>query len=96
MGLEWSEQDSEYASRELRRSVRYIADAADLMSRDHTLYHMDDLPNMAGTGQAPKMDVLFEAIREAGSSAARLPDIDPFLVTDAPHDVVMQCVRERR
>jgi tRNA G26 N,N-dimethylase Trm1 len=95
MGLEWSEQDSEYASRELRRSVRYIADAADLMSRDHTLYHMDDLPNMAGTGRAPKMEVLFEAIREAGSAAARLPDIDPFLVTDAPHDVVMQCVRER-
>jgi len=41
------------------------------------------------------MEALFEAIREAGYSAARLPDIDPFVVTDAPHDVVVQCVRER-
>lgn len=93
-GLEWSEQDSEYASRELRRSVRYIADAADLMSRDHTLYHMDDLPNMAGTGQAPKMESLFTALGDEGCSAARVPDIDPFFVTDAPFDTVMACVRQ--
>jgi len=94
-GLIWEERDSEYAARELRRSVRYISEAAVLMGKDHVLYHMDDLPNMAGTGQAPKMEALFEAIREAGYSAARLPDIDPFVVTDAPHDVVVQCVRER-
>ena len=88
-GLEWSEADTEYAQRELRRSVRYIAEAADLMSRKHSLYHMDDVPNMAGTGQAPKMEALFEAIKAAGYAAARLPDIDPFFITDAPHDVVM-------
>ena len=95
VGLEWSDDDSEYAKREVRRSVRYIADAADLMSRNHTLYHMDDLPNMAGTGQAPKMEALFEEIQKAGYSAARVPDVDPFLVTDAPHEEVMQCVRTR-
>ena len=50
-----SDEDTEYAKRELRRSVRYIADAADLMAREHTLYHMDDLPNMAGTGRHQKM-----------------------------------------
>jgi tRNA (guanine26-N2/guanine27-N2)-dimethyltransferase len=94
-GLVWDENDQEYAARELRRSVRYISEAAVLMAKDHTLYHMDDLPNMAGTGQAPKMDALFEAIQEAGYGAARIPDIDPFLVTDAPHEVVMGCVRER-
>jgi len=94
-GLIWEKSDSEYAARELRRSVRYISEAAVLMGKDHVLYHMDDLPNMAGTGQAPKMEALFEEIREAGYSAARLPDIDPFVVTDAPHDVVVQCVRER-
>ena len=94
-GLVWSDEDTEYAKRELRRSVRYIADAADLMAREHTLYHMDDLPNMAGTGRAPKMEALFEAIEKAGYSAARVPDVDPFLVTDAPHDAVIQCVRNR-
>ena len=93
MGLEWSEADSEYAQRELRRSVRYIAGAADLMSREHTLYHMDDLPNMAGTGQAPKMEALFEALQSEGHAAARVPDIDPFFVTDAPHDQVMSIMQ---
>jgi len=92
-GLVWNEDDSEYAQRELRRSVRYIADAADLMSREHTLYHMDDLPNMAGTGQAPKMEALFTTIQAEGFSAARIPDVDPFFVTDAPHHVVMTTVR---
>ena len=91
-GLVWDERDKEYARRELCRSVRYIAEAADLMSREHTLYHMDDLPNMAGTGQAPKMETLFAAIIEKGYAAARVPDIDPFFVTDAPFETVMACV----
>jgi hypothetical protein len=54
---------------------------------------MDDLPNMAGTGQAPKMETLFEAVRTAGYQAARLPDLDPFFVTDAPHESLMDIVR---
>ena len=92
-GLKWSEADTEYAQRELRRSVRYIADAADLMSRDHVLYHMDDLPNMAGTGQVPKMETLLNGLQQAGFAAARIPDIDPFFVTDAPHERVLGIVR---
>ena len=92
-GLVWDEDDSKYAARELVRSVRYISDAADLMSREHTLYHMDDLPNMAGTGRAPKMEMLFDAVRKSGFASARVPDIDPFFVTDAPHDELMAIVR---
>ena len=92
-GLIWKEDDSKYAARELVRSVRYIAKAADLMSREHTLYHMDDLPNMAGVGHGPKMEALFEAVQQNGYHAARVPDIDPFFVTDAPHDELMAVVR---
>jgi tRNA G26 N,N-dimethylase Trm1 len=92
-GLEWSDADQEYAQRELRRSVRYIAQAADLMSREHLLLHMDDLPNMASVGQAPKMETLFTALHEAGFAAARVPDIDPFFVTDAPLEQVLETVR---
>ena len=92
-GLVWDEDASKYAARELARSVRYISDAADLMSRDPALYHMDDLPNMAGTGHAPKMEMLFEAVRKSGFAAARVPDIDPFFVTDAPHEELMAIVR---
>ena len=92
-GLEWSDADQEYAQRELRRSVRYIAQAADLMSREHLLLHMDDLPNMASVGQAPKMETLFAALHEVGFAAARVPDIDPFFVTDAPLKQVLETVR---
>ena len=92
-GLEWDDADQEYSQRELRRSVRYIADAADLMSRDHLLLHIDDLPNMAGVTHAPKLEVLFTSLREHGHCAARVPDIDPFFVTDAPLEVVLERVR---
>ncbi|HJM54695.1 MAG TPA: hypothetical protein QGI72_00445 [Poseidonia sp.] len=92
-GLEWTEDDQEYAQRELRRSVRYIAGAANLMSREHLLLHMDDLPNMAGVSHAPRMEKLFVALNEVGHDAARIPDIDPFFVTDAALEVVLECVR---
>ncbi|MBT5453269.1 MAG: hypothetical protein HOK85_00280, partial [Euryarchaeota archaeon] len=92
-GLEWDEADQEYSQREVRRSVRYIADAADLMSREHLLLHIDDLPNMAGVTHAPKMEVLFASLREHGHCAARVPDIDPFFVTDAPLEAVLERVR---
>jgi hypothetical protein len=77
----------------VRRSVRYIADAADLMSREHLLLHIDDLPNMAGVTHSPKMEVLFASLREHGHCAARVPDIDPFFVTDAPLEAVLERVR---
>lgn len=93
-GLLWDEQDSEYAARELRRSVRHISEAADLMSREHTLYHMDDLPVMAGLGQAPKMEELFAYLRNVGYSIARIPDINPFFVTDAPYDAVITAMKD--
>ena len=92
-GLEWDEADQEYSQREVRRSVRYIADAADLMSREHLLLHIDDLPNMAGVTHAPKMEVLFASLREHGHCAARVPDIDPFFVTDAQLEAVLERVR---
>ena len=47
VGLEWSADDVEYSTRELRRSVRYISDAADLMSREHLLLNLDSLPRWA-------------------------------------------------
>lgn len=92
-GLEWGQDDQEYAQREIRRSVRHIAQAADLMSREHLLLHIDDVPNMAGVPHAPKMDVLFSAIQEVGYSAARIPDIDPFFVSDAPLEIILGCVK---
>ena len=92
-GLQWSDEDTNHSARELRRSVRYIADAAELMSRDHLLLNLDALPRLAKVGGAPKMEKLLSALVEAGYAAARYPDLEPMLVTDAPFESVIEVVR---
>ena len=93
-GLEWSDEDVEYSARELKRSVRYISDAADLMSREHLLLNLDSLPRWAGVGGAPKLEKLISSLSDDGHSAARLPDLEPLLVTDAAFDTVLEHVRK--
>ena len=39
------------------------------------------------------MDALFAALQTRGHAAARVPDIDPFFVTDAPFEDVMTAIR---
>ena len=94
VGLEWSAEDVEYSTRELRRSVRYISDAADLMSREHLLLNLDSLPRWAGIGGAPKLEKLIASLLEDGHCAARLPDLEPLLITDASFEVVLHHVRK--
>ena len=95
-GLVWNEEDVEHSARELRRSVRYIADAADLMSREHLLLNLDALPRLAGVGGAPKMEKLLAELTGLGHAAARYPDLEPMLVTDAPFEVVIEAVKSAR
>ncbi|MDA1131388.1 MAG: hypothetical protein O3B00_07805 [archaeon] len=93
-GLVWEDEDIEYSQRELRRSVRYIADAADLMSRDHLLINLDSLPKWAGTGGAPKMEKIIAALQQLNFAAARLPDLEPVFVTDAAFADVIKIVQQ--
>ena len=93
-GLVWNDEDIEYSQRELRRSVRYIADAADLMSRNHLLINLDSLPKWAGTGGAPKMEKIIAALQQLNFAAARLPDLEPVFVTDAAFADVIKIVQE--
>lgn len=94
-GLEWSDDDVEYSTRELRRSVRYISDAADLMSREHLLLNLDSLPRWAGVSGPPKLEKLIAGLIEEGYCAARLPDLEPLLITDAPFNTVLEQVRNK-
>ena len=93
-GLVWNDDDIEYSQRELRRSVRYIADAADLMSRNHLLINLDSLPKWAGTGGAPKMEKIIAALKQLNFDAARLPDLEPVFVTDAAFADVIKIVQQ--
>lgn len=92
-GLVWNEEDIEHSAREVKRGVRYISEAADLMGREHLLLSLDALPRLAGVGGAPKMEKLLEVLNESGHAAARYPDLEPMLVTDAPFDAVIQAVQ---
>ena len=93
-GLVWNDEDIDYSQRELRRSVRYIADDADLMSRNHLLINLDSLPKWAGTGGAPKMEKIIAALQQLNFAAARLPDLEPVFVTDAAFTDVIKIVRQ--
>ncbi len=92
-GLEWSEMDVEYARREMARSVKHIAPAADLLSRDHLLLSLNSMPRLAGTKGAPKMDDVIADLIELGHSAARYPDMEPMFVTDADFATVISVFR---
>ena len=92
-GLQWSEDDHVYAEREIRRSVRHIADAAPLLSSEHLLLPFDLLPRLADVGSLPTMERLIDALNEAGHQTARVPDLRPFIATHAPFDTVLETLR---
>ena len=93
LGLQWSEDDHVYAEREIRRSVRHIADAAPLLSSEHLLLPFDLLPRLADVGSLPTMERLIDALNEAGHQTARVPDLRPFIATHAPFDTVLEALR---
>jgi tRNA G26 N,N-dimethylase Trm1 len=92
-GLQWSEGDQVYAEREIRRSVRYIADAAPLLSSEHLLLPFDLLPRLADVGSLPTMERLIDALNETGNQTARVPDLRPFIATHAPFETVLETLR---
>ena len=92
--LEWIEKDVEYATREMVRSVKHIADAADLLSREHLLLSLNAMPRLAGTKGAPKMDDVVNDLIALGHSAARYPDMNPMFITDAEFETVLSVVRK--
>ncbi len=93
-GLEWSNKDVEYATREMARSVKHIAPAADLLSREHLLLSLNAMPRLAKTKGAPKIDDVVDDLIELGHSAARYPDTEPMFVTDANFETVLAVFRK--
>jgi hypothetical protein len=82
-----------YAEREIRRSVRHIADAAQLLSSEHLLLPFDLLPRLADVGSLPTMERLIDALNETGNQTARVPDLRPFIATHAPFETVLETLR---
>jgi hypothetical protein len=79
----WTANDLELSRREIIRSVKFIADSADLMSRDHLFMPIDLLPGLANLAGPPAMNALIEALKIADYCAARGPNLEPTILTDA-------------
>jgi tRNA (guanine26-N2/guanine27-N2)-dimethyltransferase len=82
----WTINDLELSRREIIRSVKFIADSADLMSRNHLFMPIDLLPRLAGLAGPPAMYALIGALKLAGHCAARGPNMEPTILTDATLD----------
>ena len=92
-GLDWKDNDLEYAKREIIRSVKHISNASDIMSREHLLVNLDSLPKWSNTSGAPKIERLIEAIKEKGNVAARVPDLEPMIATDIDFEELIKIVQ---
>jgi len=80
---EWDSKDDEYARREISRSVRYIADCAAIMSSEHLLLALNDIPKICATEGPPSAKELLRALQNLGFKAARAPYLEPMIVTNA-------------
>jgi tRNA G26 N,N-dimethylase Trm1 len=89
----WTANDLELSHREIIRSVRFIAESADLMSRNHLFMPIDLLPRLAGLAGPPAMNSLIGALQTAGHCAARGPNMDPTILTDATLDELITVVQ---
>ena len=90
---DWDERDVEHSKRELERTVRYISDCADLLSKEHVLYAVDDLGVMAGIGQIPATKTILAEIKSLGYEAERTHTPDTMIATNAPHNEVIEAVK---
>ena len=90
----WTDNDLELSHREIIRSVKFISDSADLMSRGHLFMPIDMLPKLAGLLGPPAMNRLIEALNIAGHCAARGPYMDPTILTDASLDELISVAQK--
>jgi tRNA (guanine26-N2/guanine27-N2)-dimethyltransferase len=90
---DWDEKDIEHSRRELERTIRYISESAELLSKDHILYAVDDLGVMASIGQIPPVKKIISGIIDSGYMAARTHTPEPMFATDAPYEVVIEVVK---
>jgi tRNA (guanine26-N2/guanine27-N2)-dimethyltransferase len=91
---DWSENDWEYWRREICRSVRFIEDAAPLMSSDHLLIDIDDFAKKLKLQHIPKMENILFAFRNAGHETARVPYANPMIATFASIEESKQILRD--
>ena len=94
MPADWDQQRLNLALREIRRSVRHIADAAPLLSQEHLLIPMDVFAKKSGRGGPPSIKKSITALQAHGFGAARGPYPEPTLITNADESSVMSLLNQ--
>ena len=94
MPTDWDQQRLNLALREIRRSVRHIADAAPLLSQEHLLIPMDVFAKKSGRGGPPSIKKSITALQAHGFGAARGPYPEPTLITNADESSVMSLLNQ--
>lgn len=94
MPTDWDQQRLNLVLREIRRSVRHIADAAPLLSQDHLLIPMDVFAKKSGRGGPPSIKKSIAILQANGFEAARGPYPEPTLVTNADESSVMHLLNQ--
>mgnify|MGYP001217671745 FL=1 len=89
----WTEHDIEHSKREIERSVRHIAESAELLSTDHLLVAIDSLGNAAGIGQIPSMKKMKAGLEKKGYKMCRCQMPEPMFATDADWDTVIEVAK---
>ena len=89
--VSWSEKDFQLQKRNILRSVRYIAEEAEVADCRHLIL-TDDLASWQNQGSPPSPNIMIKLLEEEGYRAARSHYSKPSFRTNAPWDIIIQCL----
>lgn len=91
--LSWTERDFELEKRRILRSIRYIQQEAEVADC-RCLILTDDLASWQNQGSPPSPNKMIELIQNKGFKAARSHYSKPSFRTNAPWDIIVECLNE--
>ena len=91
--LSWNEKDFELQKRKILRSIRYIEEEAQVVNCEFLIL-TDDLASSQNKGSPPSPNKMIELIEKKGFKAARSHYSKPSFRTDAPWDIIIECLNE--
>jgi tRNA G26 N,N-dimethylase Trm1 len=90
---DWDDIDIEHSKREIERTVRHIAESAELLSQEHLLIAVDELGIAAGVGQIPSIKKIKSGLEDAGFKMSRCHMPEAMFATNADWQTVLEVTR---
>ena len=91
--LSWTERDFELEKRKILRSIRYIEQEARVIAEGRLIL-TDDLASWLNKGSPPSPNKMIDLIEEKGFKAARSHYSKPSFRTNAPWDIIVECLNQ--